>query len=192
MFYSNLQSYISHISNMENQVEASNNEDNSQIIHERSKLSPLVPIYILTYSITALWLTIDGLLSGFSSLMSLWPAQEVVPSLITSMIFTMVGSLLGCSILGIISFHRYYALEKSFDADHIWGFLFAPFLALIVGVLIYAILQSGLFVLSGEMAKASDPKSASLGYLAIGGVAGYNWDVFVKKLEDLSKNLMNN
>ncbi|EHY1015016.1 hypothetical protein K2V14_003754 [Vibrio vulnificus] len=158
---------------------------------KRSKLSLLVPPYILFYSTTSLWLTIDGLLSNFSSLTPLWNTTSDISPLITSMMFTMTGSLLGSSILGIISFHRYFAIEKSFDADHIWGFIFAPLLSVIVGALIYAILQSGLFVLSGDMASETDPSSASLGYLAIGGIAGYNWDVFVKKLEELSKNIMN-
>lgn len=113
------------------------------------------------------------------------------PPVIEFMLFTMTGALLGCSLLGIISFHRYYAVQKSFDADHIWGFVFAPLLALIVGALVYALLQSGLFVLSGNIARTDDPESAALGYLAIGSVAGYNWDVFAKKLEQLSQNVMN-
>ncbi|MDO6525423.1 hypothetical protein Q4519_06970 [Motilimonas sp. 1_MG-2023] len=32
--------------------------------------------------------------------------------------------------------------------------------------------------------------SSTLGYLAIGGISGYNWDVFVKKLQELSANVM--
>lgn len=81
-----------------------------------------------------------------------------------------------------------------FDRDHLWGFFLAPFLALIVGILIFALLQSGLVVLTNQSVTAnaeSADTTASLGYLAIGGVAGYNWDVFVKKLQELSANVMN-
>ncbi|ELL0573935.1 hypothetical protein Q6U63_003271 [Vibrio fluvialis] len=160
----------------------------------QTKLALIVPIYIFVYALAAMWTMIDGWLSGFANILSIWSVSDVdsVHSIITFLLFTMVGSVLGCAVLGIISFHRYYAIEKSFDDDHIWGFLFAPLLALIIGVLVYAIIQSGLVVLSGNVANPSDPNNASLGYLSIGCVAGYNWDVFARKLQELSKNILNN
>ncbi|EIZ1173861.1 hypothetical protein MOV00_004045 [Vibrio vulnificus] len=156
-----------------------------------SKWALLVPPYIFLYTLAAIWLTLDGWLSGFSSILNLWTFDIEPPRLVISILFTMTGAMLGSSLLGIISFHRYHAIEKSFDTDHLWGFLFSPLLALIVGVLIFAIIQSGLIVLSGDISHATNPESATLGYLAIGGVSGYNWDVFVKKLEELSKNVIN-
>ena len=155
----------------------------------RSRVALLVPPYIFIYSLTALWLVVDGWLTGFKSVLALWSDLSIVPPFVISMMFTMTGALLGSAILGIISFHRYYAVEKSFDANHVWGFLFSPLLALIIGALFFALLKSGLVVLSGASGEVTEPVSASLGYFAIGGVVGYNWDVFVKKLEELSKNL---
>lgn len=155
----------------------------------KSRLALLVPPYIFIYSLAGLWLAIDGWLTGFSSILGLWTKVDTVPPFIFSMMFTMTGALLGSAILGIISFHRYYAIEKSFDGNHIWGFLFSPLLALIIGALFFALLKSGLVVLSGNNSEVTEPLSASLGYFSIGGIVGYNWDVFVKKLEELSKNL---
>lgn len=151
----------------------------------------LVPIYVFAYSIFAFWLLIDGWLTGFSSLLKLWDVSQnsKIPAQVPFLFFTMLGSLLGCAILGITSFHRHYAINRSFNRRHIWGFFLAPLLAATVGCLIFAIIQSGLLVLTGDIANEEDPVRATLGYVTIGGVAGYNWDVFVKKLENLSQDL---
>lgn len=172
---------------------SSEHGDQAKQLKQQPLLVFIVPVYIFMYAIAAIWTMVDGWLSNFSGILTLWSVTDAqtVPSVVTFLMFTMVGAVLGCAVLGIISFHRYYATEKTFDNDHIWGFLFAPLLALIVGILIYAIIQSGLVVLSGDIARASDPNNASLGYLAIGGVTGYNWDVFAKKLQELSKSVIN-
>lgn len=153
----------------------------------------LVPIYIFTYTLIAIWLLIDGWINNFSSLFWLWSIanNEVFPSQVFLLMFTIVGAILGSSLFGIITFHKYKAIEKSFDPDHLWGFFFSPLLAVIVGILVFAILQSGLVVLSGQVSNATSTDNATLGYLAIGGITGYNWDVFVKKLQELSENLLN-
>ena len=158
-----------------------------------SRLAWLVPIYIFSYSLAGIWALVDGLLTNFSFILKLWAVEDPhsIPTLVNYLIFTMIGALFGSAILGIISFHRYIAIDKSFDPDHLWGFWFSPLLALLVGILIFAIIQSGLVVLSGDLADAKNPENATLGYLAIGGIAGYNWDVFVKKLQNLSKNVLN-
>jgi hypothetical protein len=158
----------------------------------KSNVPFLVPIYIFIYTLTAIWILIDGFLTNFSFILNLWTVDELqaVPPIVNYLIFTMVGAILGSALLGIISFHRYQAIEKSFDVDHLWGFLFSPLLALIVGILMFAIIQSGLVVLSGNLASATNPENAKLGYLAIGGISGYNWDVVVNKIQNLSKDVL--
>jgi hypothetical protein len=165
----------------------------STVAKKNGKVLNLIPIYIFIYTLTAIWILIDGLLTDFSFILKLWVIDDsqAVPPIVTYLIFTMVGSVLGSSLLGITSFHRYQAVEKSFDVDHLWGFFFSPLLALIVGILIFAIIQSGLVVLSGNLASATNPENATLGYLAIGGISGYNWDVVVKKIQNLSKDVLN-
>lgn len=153
----------------------------------------LVPLYTFAYSIFAIWLLIDGWLTGFSSILNLWSLDEgfTIPTQVPFLFFTIVGALLGSAILSITSFHRHYAINYSFNSRHIWGFFLVPLLAILVGCLVFAIVQSGLLVLTGDIANESDPVRATLGYVAIGGVAGYNWDIFVKKLESLSQDLLN-
>jgi hypothetical protein len=183
-----------------------NQNDNVSVTDQNNNITPpnqsnngtdvgksiwLVPLYTLVYSIFAIWLLIDGWLTGFSSILNLWNLDEEfkVPAQVPFLFFTIVGALLGSAILSITSFHRHYAINYSFNSRHIWGFFFAPLLATLVGCLVFAIVQSGLLVLTGDIANESDPIRATLGYVAIGGVAGYNWDVFVTKLENLSQDL---
>ncbi|MDC5706159.1 hypothetical protein [Vibrio europaeus] len=150
----------------------------------------LVPPYIFACTLGAIWLLIDGWVTNFASISSLWALDKdhTLPNIVVALLFTQVGAVLGGSLLAIVSFHRYQAIEKAFDKDHLWGFMFSPLLALIIGTLAFAIIQSGLVVLAGGFA-AKDHYTATLGYLSIGGIAGYNWDVFIKKLKDLSNNV---
>ncbi len=177
---------------LENQRQVSTTGD-STTSPKYSKLAWLVPVYIFAYSLAGIWVLIDGWLTNFSFIFQLWAVEDSqsIPNLVKCLMFTMTGALFGSAILGIISFHRYFAIEKSFDADHLWGFWFSPLLALLVGILIFAIIQSGMVVLTGDLANVKSPENATLGYLAIGGIAGYNWDVFVKKLQNLSKDVLN-
>lgn len=164
---------------------------------DSSKQSPytfVVPAYIFAYTIAAIWLLIYGWIDKFSVISCLWGGDITFPPHVQSLFFTMIGAVLGCSILGITSFHRYVAIEKSFDCDHMWGFLLAPLLSVVVGLLIFALLQSGLVVLTSQTTSSALNElsvTSTFGYLAIGGVAGYNWDVFVKKLQELSTNVIN-
>lgn len=176
------------------------NVDNAEHCITNADISPSrhimlgIPIYIFIYVAMATWLLFDGWITNFSSLQSVWSlpkGQPSFPSHVVFSIYTILGAILGSGLLGIISFHRYVAIEKSFDNDHAWGFLFAPLLAGIVGILVFAIIQSGLIVLSGQMSTIDNESNATLGYLAIGAITGYNWDVFVQKMQELSSNILN-
>lgn len=135
-----------------------------------------------------------GLTSGFSFETSPVGLSEInlISNEVVFIIYTVIGALLGSALLNIVSFHRYVAIEKNFDKDHIFGFLLSPLLAVIVGILTFSILHSGIFLLSGQQVAEQDSYSAFLGHLGIGAVAGYNWDVFVKKVQSLSSQLFKN
>lgn len=173
----------------------SSQSDTTQIDtnNRTSKLAYVVPVYIFLYTMTTVWLLFDGWINEFKSIYGFWSLapNTPLPAHVVYLTFTILGSVLGSALLGIISFHRYKAVEKAFDSDHLWGFIFSPLLALIIGILAFAIIQSGLVVLSGQMSTSTNQDNATLGYLAIGGVTGYNWDVFVKKLQELSKSVLN-
>lgn len=172
----------------------SNTSDENETVSQVNNgggLVYLVPPYIFACTLGSVWLLIDGWVSNFSSISTLWTIDKnhPLPNIVISLLFTQLGAVLGGALLAIVSFHRYQAIEKTFDKNHLWGFMFSPLLALIIGTLVFAIIQSGLVVLSGGL-DTKDHYTATLGYLSIGGVAGYNWEVFIKKLKDLSKNII--
>lgn len=153
-----------------------------------------LPFFFIFYTLASVWLLIDGWITNFSSLHFIWSLTEEqgqFKPIIINLLFTIVGSLLGCAILGITSFHKYKAIYKPFDKDHIYGFYLAPVLAIAIGVLLYCLLNTGLLVLATELTPKNSFTS-SLGYIAIGSIGGFNWQVFVKKLEELSDNFPRN
>lgn len=161
-----------------------NKKTNSFII-----LSIIVSIYMILYSLAAIWFWFDGWMNNFASLHCLWNISgeyTFSPSVIFSL-FTILGSILGGALLNITSFHRHFAIEKKFDIDHLWGFFFTPILSIIVGIIVFTLVQSGLLVLSGMSENKENISNAALGFTAIGSIAGYNWDVFIRKLQELSK-----
>lgn len=104
-------------------------------------------------------------------------------------VFTIFGAVLGGATLGITSLHKYAAVTKSLDIDHLWGYFMAPVLSIIIGILIFCLLYSGLIVLTGGTGPEVEKNSVKIGYLCMGAICSYNWDVFIKKLQKLSKNI---
>lgn len=147
--------------------------------------------YIFSYSLISIWLLFDGWINKFSSLHWLWGISEGndFSNPIILILFSLFGAILGGAILSITSFHRYVAIEKNFDLDHIWGFIFTPILSSIVGITVFTLVQSGLLVLNGSFAEGDQSISATMGFTAIGCISGYNWDVIIAKLQELSKGI---
>ncbi|HFF8549854.1 TPA: hypothetical protein ACGEYS_003416 [Kluyvera cryocrescens] len=117
--------------------------------------------------------------------------EFVISDEIKLAIFTVAGALLGGATLSITSLHKYSAVTKTLDVDHLWGYLMAPVLSIVIGLLIFCLLYSGLMVLNGGASINSELSSVRIGYLSLGAVCSYNWDVFVLKLQKLSKHVAN-
>lgn len=148
-------------------------------------------LFMISYCVFGIWLLFDGWINKFSSLYWLWSINPNIglPPIYSLALMSLIGSILGCGTLDIVSFHKYVAIEKCYDLDHIWGYLISPVLAAIVGLLIFSLFQSGLLIFSGGFNAESTPVTASLGFTAIGFVAGYSWPEAVKKFKDVSKSL---
>lgn len=168
-------------------------EQISPPINQKSKkfiiVATITSLYILTYGLGTIWLLFDGWINQFKSIYWLWNmgSEKQFPPIICFAIFTVLGAIMGGALLSITSFHRHFSIEKKFDTDHLWGYWFTPVLSIIVGIVVYALVQSGLLVLSGSSNSKENILTATLGYTAIGSISGYNWDIFIKKMQDLSK-----
>lgn len=151
-------------------------------------LTALFSVYLTLYPSFTMWLLFDGLANKFASLYFLWgiDANAGFSTPISLLLFTTVGAVLGGAILNIISFHKYFSVEKNFDIEYFWGFFFTPILSAIVGIIVFSLVQGGLLVLNGSIADKSDSINSALGFTAIGCISGYNWDIFIRKLQELS------
>ncbi|HAV0412891.1 TPA: hypothetical protein JFW75_004708 [Salmonella enterica] len=156
-------------------------------------LSFIIFVYIISYTILSikyLFLAWSGDYTFFKSFLCL-PDNSEVNAEIKLAIFTIAGALLGGATLGITSLHKYSAVTKTLDVDHLWGYLMAPILSIVIGILIFCLLYSGLMVLNGGANLNTEPASVKIGYLSLGAICSYNWDVFVMKLQKLSKHVSN-
>ncbi|EMM0837339.1 hypothetical protein RVV06_004841 [Enterobacter ludwigii] len=157
----------------------------------RLLLSFVIFIYIMIYTLFAIkyfflsWAGDYGFLNDL-----IHPSDSLIANEeIKLAIFTVLGALFGGATLGITSLHRYSAVTKTLDIDHLWGYLMAPILSIVIGILIFCLLYSGLMVLNGGASINAAQTSVKIGYLSIGAICSYNWDVFVMKLQKLSKHV---
>jgi hypothetical protein len=148
--------------------------------------------FLLITGLFTIWLLFDGWFTNFNFILGMWdlPENYEMPNFLLLMLFSLFGAILGGTVLSVISFHRYVAVEKTFDLDHVWGFIFNPMLSAISGIVIYAFLQSGLVILSGDISENVDSVTSTVAFTAIGCVAGFNWDVLVKKIQHLSESVI--
>lgn len=157
----------------------------------RLLLSFVIFIYIMIYTLFAInyfflsWAGDYGFLNDL-----IHPSDSLIANEeIKLAIFTVLGALFGGATLGITSLHRYSAVTKTLDIDHLWGYLMAPILSIVIGILIFCLLYSGLMVLNGGASINAGQNSVKIGYLSLGAICSYNWDVFVMKLQKLSKHV---
>lgn len=99
-------------------------------------------------------------------------------------LFCVFGAILGGSVLNITSFHKYIAIQKNLDKDHFFGFFITPILSIVIGIISFSFAKIGLFLFT-----SIDESSAPFIFISIGVIAGYNWDVFIKKLNNLSSSI---
>lgn len=142
--------------------------------HFLAKLA--IVAYVAGYLLWALWLLLDIWVLGQSHLHQ-WlhlPPEAKLSSVFLSALHAMLGALLGAGVMDIVSFHTYASVKGDFQARHVWGYFVAPLLASVLGLVVFALLQSGLLVFAGT-AKGEADDLARLGYLAVGFLSGFGW-----------------
>ena len=66
-----------------------------------------------------------------------------------------------------------------------WGYFFSPFVAAVLGIIVFALLKSGLLIFAGGISADKISETSRLGFLAIGFITGFGWYQFTKKLQGL-------
>ncbi|HAT1593671.1 hypothetical protein P9911_025115 [Klebsiella oxytoca] len=159
----------------------------------RFLLSFVIFLYILIYTFFTLKFLLMACQDSYSFLGSNYSIETFIDEgKVKLALFTIFGAILGGATLGIISLHKYSAVSKDLDIDHLWGYLMAPVLSLIIGILIFCFLQSGLLVLTGDTKNIDVTINIKIGYFSLGAICAYNWDVFIIKLQKLSSRISDN
>lgn len=136
----------------------------------------LLVAWIVVYLLAALALLLDIWVLQRQTLLNLLglPAGAALSSGFLSALHAMLGAVLGAGVMDIVSFHTYASVKGDFQSRHVWGYLLAPLLAAVLGLIVFALLQSGLLVFAGH-GKGEPDELARLGYLAVGFLAGFGW-----------------
>ena len=86
-----------------------------------------------------------------------------------------------------MSFHKHVSVEQDFSNAHVWGYFIGPVLAMILGIVVFALVQSGLLVFGNGSLNSEQSNVAFLGSLSIGFLAGFGWYSATQKLRSLVK-----
>ena len=110
-----------------------------------------------------------------------------LPPIVASASYAVLGGMLGAAVLGLTSFHKYVSVEQTFHPAHSWGYVFSPWLGGVLGLIVFALLQSGLLVFSGGATPDDSYPVANLGFLAIGFLSGFGWYDATQRIGKLVK-----
>lgn len=151
----------------------------------------LLKLLIVVYMVAGLFLfalmTFDawsGRLVIFGTAFLL-PDSLRVSDLCHSFVFSCAGGGLGGIIFSILAFHRHVSVRQDFHQAHAWGFFLSPWVASILGAIVFALIQGGILVFASGAAPATGSETANLGYLGTGFLAGFGWNSVTEKLRQL-------
>lgn len=111
--------------------------------NKRDKAYYFIAILIVTYTsafgFSGVFLLFSGWVSDFRFIFDF--VSNDIPKQTKNSVFlclyTISGALLGGATLSITSFHRNIVNYKCIGIDHIWGYILAPLLSIIIGILVY-------------------------------------------------------
>ena len=166
--------------------------------HQDTGIAPALPVpfsvkifiiaFTLLYVSSVFYLVVDCWVHEQATLKGLigLKAENPLPPNFLSAIYAILGSILGAGALGLVSFHRHVSVKQDFQAPHVWGYFVAPWLAAILGLVVFALLQTGLLVFSGgTSASGQNTEITYLGYLMVGFLSGFGWVQAVEKIREV-------
>lgn len=150
-------------------------------------LKSAIAVWLVSYTLIAmsyladLWLNKDHFLCvNFNYL-----DCSSFPYWVELSVHSLIGGVLGAGVLGMVSFYKYVSMERSFELSHGWGYLFAPILGGVLGLITFALVQSGLLVFSGSIQDADRNFVSNMAFLAIGFLSGFGWYPATLKIQSL-------
>lgn len=150
-------------------------------------LIAIVVLFSLSYLTFSLWLLIDLWArdkSFITHVLSIKKENLDVTFLMA--LYTTVGALVGSGTLDLVSYHKYVGVNRNFQRSHIPGYFFGPWLAGTVGLIVFCLLQSGLFIFSGSQNVAVQETTVSkMAYISVGFLSGFGWMSAIEKIREI-------
>jgi hypothetical protein len=107
--------------------------------------------------------------------------------LFQSFMMAAAGGGLGGVIYSILAFHRHVSIRQDFSSAYAWGFFLSPWVAMVLGDVVFALIQGGLLVFATGTPSAT--ALADMGYFGLGFLAGFGWNSVTEKLRELINQL---
>lgn len=133
-------------------------------------------IYSIGVIVYLSWLLLDIWLDIYSA----WFLQPYKSLLIEQnsavfklIIYTAVGGGIGATVNNIRSFVQWHVERKAFGWRFVWKYISLPPLGMILAVMIYAIIRSGIVAFSGDFNESEANAATAFSAWATGALAGY-------------------
>jgi len=158
---------------------------------KRMTVPALVAVY-LTLSLLAVgWLLLDISTEQFCSLywigITLPESAEYV-GLLKLVFYAAIGGAVGGITFGMMNLQKYAAAQDAFNPAYVGDYLFRPFGAAALAVVIFSLLRGGvLTILGGDPTSPSTSVVASFSAFGIGFLAGFGSKEVVDRLNELIK-----
>jgi hypothetical protein len=102
--------------------------------------------------------------------------------------YTVIGSLLGATILSFRGLHIHGAERRDFQASFSGSYIIGPWAAALLGLAGYALIRGGLLVFGGTANTGQTSPASHYAYLGFGFLTGFAWNKVLSKLDAISAN----
>jgi hypothetical protein len=150
-------------------------------------------VYLLLCGMAALYFVIDTWSNQFSVFQYIFPRTEIEDldtGLLKTLLCTIAGSVIGAVIISFQGLHEHGAVRGTFEASYIGSYLIGPWAAALLGVAVYGLIRSGLFILGGVSEIDSPNEATQFGYLGIGTLIGFAWNKVLLKLSGVADEIL--
>lgn len=158
---------------------------------KRMIVPALVAVY-LTLGLLALgWLLLDISTGQFGSLYWIGinlPKDAEYVGLLKLVFYAAIGGAVGGITFGMMNLQKYAAAKDAFNPAYVGDYLFRPFGAAALAVVIFSLLRGGvLTILGGDPTSPSTSVVASFSAFGIGFLAGFGSKEVIDRLNELIK-----
>jgi hypothetical protein len=152
----------------------------------------LIAIYLTVSAFFWGWLLLDVAFNDFTLFKYLHftlPSEPIKINLLKIAMYSLIGGAFGGMSYGMMNLQRHTTLD-GFKLVFLGDYLFRPFGAAILAVVVFALIRGGILTILGADASNARPSVASsLSSFGIGYLSGFSSVEVIKTFSRLSKNI---